>query len=276
MLFCRTRVLSALRPSVSTLCQHTAAGVAAAAGGVPAPSSPLQQPPPTPFAFQANLVINDPRLMQVLEQLQDENRRLMEENRRVNQIDADRLRLEHLSKEAFIKIDELQRVNQQLREENERLKQRVDGLEAGAREVKASVLELEKKNALFEGGFLELQRQNAYLRVAQSLVYVDNACRKQLLTNTSLDKRGLVALSKDENVRAKQVWKDLVRQHPLIDDQEVLCLFEDLVRGRVRVAHPSVSHMSIDDLRRDMHSIVTEDEVGIADKLLKLVWEFPV
>jgi hypothetical protein len=84
----------------------------------------------------------------------------MEENRRVNQIQVDRLRLEHLSKEAFIKIDELQRVNE---------------------------------SSLAAVAYQHEPRQ-----------------------------RGLVALSKDENVRVKQVWKDLVRQHPLIDDQEVL------------------------------------------------------
>ena len=71
----------------------------------------------------------------LLQTLQVENVRLTQENRRMNQLEADRLRFEQASRDAWEEVTRLKEVNDELRAENVRLHGRVIQLEEHLKKV---------------------------------------------------------------------------------------------------------------------------------------------
>ena len=85
-----------------------------------------------------------------LRTLQFENERLREENKRMHQLEADRLRFEQASREAWDKVIELEKVNDELRAENLRLHGRVVQLEIEVKMVTAKLKGLQGDPLLLE------------------------------------------------------------------------------------------------------------------------------
>lgn len=82
------------------------------------------------------MTINTSRL---LASMQAQNKHLQEENKRMRQIEADRLLYEKKSSDAWNDIDRLKKVNDELREENERLRSHLVVMEGKVKTLEEQV-----------------------------------------------------------------------------------------------------------------------------------------
>ena len=174
------------------------------------------------------------------------------------QIEADRLRFENESIRAFSTIAVLERVNDELRVENARLRKQIEDLQVTVDKQQGTI-----------------SRMDAIFRVAESLNYVNVACRREWRLGP-LDKRGLIALT--YAFAGQPELAAFQEKHPEAAQPEVLDLFKDLIDGRVRTAHPAVGRMSYEEFQADMSLLIQNDdpeEARVGKALIGLIWQFP-
>lgn len=164
----------------------------------------------------------------LLQTLQVENVRLTQENRRMNQLEADRLRFEQASRDAWEKVTQFKKVNDELRAENVLLR-------AENVRLQGRVIQLEEHMKKVDEEIKKLQRDPLLLEVAQLM----NLLEEHVVLVISDHPSFLSDINLISDVRAVEKWK----QHFRLDSKQLFAfktIMSAIKEPRKNLAHPAV------------------------------------
>ena len=218
-------------------------------------SKPLAQMQPTALQPAVQLSVEDQAKLHlviqnsaVLLKLQVENQQLLAENKRMAQIEADRLRFEKESRDAWNEIDRLKKVNDELREDNERLRSHLAEMEGKMKTLEGQVASLNAEVS-------ELKRDPVLIEVAQ----VFHDLEREVVNTISNDEDAMylsdIDLRKD-GYEVKQ-WE----QHFGFKRKDLLALRAIITAIRTprnRVAHPKTNFSNVEQWRTALKDYIPD------------------
>ena len=244
-------------PCQSTGCKNQARKGQKMCGIHAEKSKPLAQMQPTALQPAVQLSVEDQATLHLLIQnhavllrLQDENKQLLAENTRMAQIEADRLRFEKESRDAWSEIDRLKKVNDELREDNERLRNHLAEMEGKMKTLEGHVASLNAEVS-------ELKRDPVLIEVAQVFHDLEREVVKTISDDEDAIYLSLSHIDLRKDAHEVKQWE----QHFGFKRKDLLALRTIITAIRTprnRVEHPKADFSNVEQWRTALKDYIPD------------------